>query len=122
MIYILSCVVHKFFLLAGSVVHQHLDFALLRPDDHALAAHAAYHIKRIHRPAPKSQFQHVLLDAPLQGLFQVVGDLEKSVGRAQAADALVRALVIVILDPESRPLHRLLEAVELRPLEELAQD
>jgi hypothetical protein len=122
MIYILSCVVHKFFLLAGSVVHQHLYFALLRPDDHALAAHAAYHIERIHRPAPESQFQHVLLDAALQGLFQVMGDLEESVGRAQAPDALVRALVVVVLDPESGALHGLLEAVELGPLEELAQD
>jgi len=47
MIYILSCIVHKFFFLAG-IVHQHLDLALFRPYDHALAAHAADHIERIH--------------------------------------------------------------------------
>jgi hypothetical protein len=34
----------------------------------------------------------------------------------------VRSLVIVILDPEGGALHGLLEAVELGPLEKLAQD
>jgi hypothetical protein len=81
MIYILSCVVHKFFFLAG-IVHQHLDFALFRPDDHRLAAHAAHHIERIHRAAPQRQFQNVFFDALFQRLFQIVGDLEKPVGRA----------------------------------------
>jgi hypothetical protein len=81
MIYILSCVVHKFFFLAG-IVHQHLDLALFRPDDHRLAAHAADHIKRIHRAAPKGQFQNVFLNAFFQRLFQIVGDLEEPVGRA----------------------------------------
>jgi hypothetical protein len=55
----------------------------------------------------------------LQCLFQIVGDLEKPVGRAQSADALVGASVIIVFYPEGRPLHRLLEAVELGPLEEL---
>jgi hypothetical protein len=81
MIYILSCIVHKFFFLAG-IVHQHLDLAFLRPDDHRLTAHAADHIKRIHRPASEGQFQHVLLDAALQGLLQIVGDLEEAIRRA----------------------------------------
>nr|WP_319525794.1 hypothetical protein [uncultured Desulfosarcina sp.] len=121
MIYILSCVVHKFFFLAG-LVHQHLDFALLRPDDHALAAHAAYHIKRIYRTASQRQFQYVFFDALCQRLFQIMGDLEESVGRTQTADALVRPFVIVVFDPKSGALHGLLKAVELRPLEELAQD
>jgi hypothetical protein len=121
MIYILSCIVHKFFFVTG-LVHQHPDLALFRPDDHRLAAHAPDHVKRIHRPASKGQLQRVLLDPMLQGLFQIVGDLEKPVGRAQAADALVWTLVVVVLDPEGGTRHGLLEAVELRPLEELAQD
>jgi hypothetical protein len=121
MIYILSCIVHKFFFPAG-VVHQHPDLTLFGPDDHRLAAHAADHVKRIHRPAPEGQFQHVLLDAALQGLFQVVGDLEEPVRRTQSADALVGALVVVIVDPKRSPFHRLREAVELGPLEKLPQD
>jgi peptidoglycan/xylan/chitin deacetylase (PgdA/CDA1 family) len=121
MMYILSCVVHKFFFLAG-LVHQHPDLALFGADDHRLAAHTADHIKWIHRPAPERQFQGVLLHAALQSLLQLVGDLEKAIRRAQAADALVGAFVVVIFDPESTPLHRLFEAVELGPLEELAQD
>ena len=121
MVYILSCVVHKFFFPAG-VVHQHLHLALFRTDDHALAAHAADHVKRIHRTAAQGQFQYVLLDAFFQGLFQVVGDLEEPVGRTQPADPLVRALVVVIFNPEDTSLDGMFEAVELGPLEELAQD
>jgi predicted DsbA family dithiol-disulfide isomerase len=81
MIYILSCVVHKFFLTAG-VVHQHFHFALFRPDNNRLAAHTADHIKGIHRAAAQGQFQNVFLNALFQRLFQVVGNLEESVGRA----------------------------------------
>ena len=61
-------------------VHKHFDFALFRPDHHRPIAHAAHHVKGIHRPAPKSQFQGVLLNAFLQGAFQVMLDLEKTVG------------------------------------------
>jgi hypothetical protein len=82
MTYILSCVVHKFFLTAGRIVHQHFHFALFRPDDHTLPAHAADHIKRIHWAAAQRQFQDVLLNALFQCLFQVVGNFEKPVGRA----------------------------------------
>jgi len=40
-------------------------------------------------------------------------DFEEAVCRAQALDALVRSLVIVILNPEFDPLASALEAVEL---------
>jgi hypothetical protein len=98
MIYILSCVVHKFFFPAGDfIVHQHPDFALLGTDDNTLVSHAAHHIKRIHRTSPKRQFQDVFRHALLQRLFQVVGDLEKPVGRAQAADPLTHRRMAVRL-------------------------
>jgi hypothetical protein len=119
MIYILSCVVHKFFFLAGDfIVHQHLDLTFFGSDDHALAAHAAHHIKGIHRAPPKGQFQYVFGNALLQCLFQIVGDFEKPIGRTQAADPLMRPSVIIIGNPKSGPFHRLLEAVELSSLEE----
>jgi hypothetical protein len=122
MTYILSCVVHKFFLTAGRIVHQHFHFALFRPDDHTLPAHAAHHVKRIHWAATQRQLQNIFGNTLFQGLFQVVGNFEKPVGRAQPTDTLVRALVIVILNPEGGAFHRLLEAVELGPLEEFPQD
>jgi hypothetical protein len=81
MIYILSCVVHKFFLTAGMIVHQHFHFALFRPDNNRLAAHAAHHIERIHRSAAQGQFQNVFFNALFQRLFQVVGYFEEPVSR-----------------------------------------
>jgi hypothetical protein len=120
--YILSWVVNKFFLPTGGTVEQHPHLALFRPDHHRLAAHAPDHVKRIHRPAPKRQLQRVLLDALLQGLSQIVGDLKKPVRRAQPADALVRPPVVVILDPQPGALNRLLEAVKLRPLQKLGEN
>jgi hypothetical protein len=104
------------------IVHQHFHFAFFCPDDNTLAPHAPDHIERIHRTAAQRQFQNVFLNALLQRLFQVVGDFEKPVGRTQPPDALVGSLVIVIFDPKRCPLHGLLEAVELSPLEELPQD
>ena len=123
MIYILSCVVHKFFFPAGGfIVHQHLDLTLFSPDDHALVPHAAHHIKRIDRTSPKGQFQDILLNAFLQRLFQIVGNLEKSIGGTQAADALVGPFMIVIRNPKMGPRYRLFETVELSPLEKLVLD
>jgi hypothetical protein len=116
-IYILSCIVHKFFFLAG-IIHQHLDLALFSPDDHALVSHAAHHIKRINRTPTKGQFQDIFLNAFLQCLFQIVGNLEKPIGGTQAADALVGPLMIVIRNPKIGSRYRLVEAVELGPQEE----
>jgi hypothetical protein len=123
MIYILSCIIHKFFYPAGvGAVDQHFYLALFRADHHGLSAHPTDHIKRIHRTTPKRKLQHVFRHALFQRLFQVVGDLEKPVGRAQSADALVGALVVVILHPEGGALLGLLEAVELDALQKLVED
>jgi hypothetical protein len=50
-------------------VHEHLDFALFRSDHHRLIAHAAHHVKGIHRPAPEGHFKSIFLDTLFQGLF-----------------------------------------------------
>jgi hypothetical protein len=97
-------------------IHGHLYLAFLRTDHHALCAHAAHHVKRALGLAAKRHLKHVFLDALLDGLFQFAVDLEIAVRRAQAADPLVRALVIVILDPETDPRTSVLETVELRPV------
>ncbi|MFO7494825.1 MAG: hypothetical protein R6X05_04230 [Desulfobacterales bacterium] len=123
MVYILSRIVDKFFILFGNLaVDEHLHLALLGPDHHRLAAHAPDHVERVHRPAPQRQLQGVFLNPLLKGLFQIAGDLEEPVRRAQPADALVGALVVVILDPQGAALCRFLEAAKLRPLEKLTED
>ena len=62
-------------------VNEHLDFAFFGPDHHRLIAHAADHVKWIHRPAPKGQLKRIFLDALFKGTLQIVLDLEKPVGR-----------------------------------------
>jgi hypothetical protein len=65
--YILSRIVDKFFFkLLILSVDEHSDFALFSSDHHRLAAHAAHHVKRIHRSAAKGQLEGILLDAFLQ--------------------------------------------------------
>jgi hypothetical protein len=68
--YILSRIVDKFFFrLLILTVNEHFDFALFSPDHYRLTAHAAHHIKRIHRLAPKGQFKGIFLDAFFQCAF-----------------------------------------------------
>jgi hypothetical protein len=122
MVYILSRIVDKFFLgSAALAVKQHPELALLGPDHHRLAAHAAHHVKGVHRPAAQRQLERILLDPLFKRAPQIVGDLEEAVRRTQTPDPLVGPLVVVILDPQRRARHRLLEAVKLRPLQELPQ-
>jgi hypothetical protein len=65
--YILSRIVDKFFFMSLILsVDEHSNLTLFRPDNHRLAAHAAHHVKRIHRPAAKGQLKGILLDAFLQ--------------------------------------------------------
>jgi hypothetical protein len=122
MVYILSRIVDKFFLGSTALaVKQHPDLALLGPDHHRLPAHAPHHVKGIHRTSPKGELERILLKPLFDRLSQLRSDLEEAVRGAQSPDPLVGPLVVVILDPQPRTLHRLLEAVELRPLQELPQ-
>ncbi len=123
MLYILSCIIDKFFFLTSILaVDQHLDFALFRPDHHRLVAHATDHVKRVPRFAPKCQLKGVFLDAFFQRLFQGALNLKKSVGRTQTSNALMGPLVVVILDPKSDSLAGLFIAAKLRPLQKLGQN
>jgi hypothetical protein len=123
MVYILSRIVDKFFLRsAGLSVNEHPDFALLGPDHHRLTAHAAHHVKRVHRPAPKGELERIFLKPLFDRLPKLVGDLKEPIGRTQSPDSLMRPLVVIVLDPQRGARHRLLEAVKLRPLQKLPQD
>jgi hypothetical protein len=121
-VYILSCIVDKFFLgSAALAINEHPDLALLGPDHNRLAAHAPDHVEGVYWAAPEGELQGILLEPLFDCLPQVGCDLEEAVRRAQAPDPLVGPLVVVILDPDGGALERLLEAVKLRPLEELPQ-
>jgi hypothetical protein len=61
-------------------VDEHSNLTLFRPDNHRLAAHAAHHVKRIHRPATKGQLQRIFLHPFFKGAFQFMLDLKESVG------------------------------------------
>jgi hypothetical protein len=123
MVYILSRIVDKFFLRSAALtVNEHADFALLGLDHHRLAAHATHHVKGVYGLAAKGKLKGILLDSPFDRLPQFVGDLEEPVRRTKPPDPLVRALVVVVLDPKGGALHRLIEAAKLRPLQELSQD
>jgi len=122
MVYILSCIVDKFFFTSAVSFKEHPDFPLLCPDHHRLTPHAPHHVKGVHRPAPKRQFQGIVLDPLFDRLSQLMGDLEEPVGGTKPPDALVGPLVVVILDPKGRTLASLLEAVKLRPLQKLPEN
>ena len=87
-----------------------------------LAVHAAHHVEGRVGAAPEGHFQHVVADTLFEGLAQLGLDFEEAVRRAEAAEALMGTLVIVILNPEADPGARLLEVVELGATEELAPD
>jgi hypothetical protein len=123
MVYILSCIIDKFF-FPGRIgaVDQHLHLALFRADDNRLVPQPADHVKRVPRLAPQSQLQGVFFYSLFQGLFELVGDLEEPVGRTQPPDTLMGPLVVVIFHPEADPVGRVLEAGKLRALQKLPQD
>lgn len=104
------------------IVDTEFEFALLGAEDDRLAVHAADHVEGLAGFAAQGQLQEVFLDAGFDGLAQRRLDLEEAVGRAEPFDALVRALVVVVTDPEFDPLLGRLEAVELGAGEEVLPD
>jgi hypothetical protein len=98
------------------------QFSLLGAQHDRLPLHAPDHVEGRLRAAAQGHLEGVLADALLDGLAQLVLDLKEAIRRAEPADALVGALVVVMLDPEPDALARLLEVIKLRPPEELSPD
>jgi len=98
------------------------EFTFFGAQDDRLAFHAADHIEGSARLSAQRHLQQVFLDAGLDGLAQRGLDLEEAIGRAQSANALMRALVVVMLDPEANALARLLETSELSARQEVLPD
>jgi hypothetical protein len=84
-----------------------------------LAFHAADHVEGSPGLAAQGHFEQVFPDARFDGLAQLGLDLEEPIGRTEPFDALVRTLVVVILDPDFDALPRRFKTFELGAGEEL---
>jgi hypothetical protein len=98
------------------------EFAFFGAQDDRLTFHAADHVEGGFGLAAQRHLQQVFLDAGLDGPAQLGLDLEEAIGGTQAADALMRALVVIILDPDFDALARGFKTFELRAGEELLPD
>lgn len=103
-------------------VNKHFHLPLLGTDDHRLLPHPAHHVKRTLRLPSQCQFQHVVLNAALDDLAQLLGNGKESIGRAQTLQGLMGPPVIVVLHPQPHPFAGRLEAVKLCALEKLLPD
>lgn len=113
-------VISKFlFLVIVLITDTEFKFTLLGAKHDGLAVHASHHVERRLRFTPQRQLQKIFLDASLDGLAEFRLDLKIAIRRTQAFDALIRPLVVVMFDPELDPFAGRLEAVELRPDQEV---
>ena len=71
---------------------------------------------------PQRQLQHVLLQAALDDLPQLLGDGKEAIGGTQPLQGLMGPPVVIVLHPQPDPLAGRLEAVELRAHQELLPD
>ena len=99
-----------------------LELALLGTEHDGLAVHAAHHVEGRLGFAAQGQFEEIIGNALLDGLAQFVLDLEEAVGGAQATDALMGPLVVVVFDPEFDALPGNVEALELGADQEVLPD
>jgi hypothetical protein len=100
-------------------VHPHAHSFLVRFDHDALLAHPPDQVEGLHRLAPQRQLLHVGRHAPLDRRAQLLVDREEAVRGAHPIQALVRPLVVVVLDPVADALACLLEGLEARPHQEV---
>jgi hypothetical protein len=114
-------VVDEFFVFV-SIVDGEFEFTFFGPENNGLTFHAADHVEGSLGLAAQGHFEEIFLDAFLDGVAQLRGDLEEAIGRAQTFDALMRPLVIVIFDPVTDAFASRLEAVELGSGKELLPD
>jgi hypothetical protein len=103
-------------------IDAEFEFAFFRPQHDGLAVHAPDHVKGCFGTAAQRHFKGVFTDAILDGFAQLMLDFKEAVCRTHAADALMGALVIVVLDPQADALAGLLIIIELGTSEEFTPD
>jgi len=110
------------FLILVSIVNREFEFTFFGPENDGLPFHAADHVEGSFGLAAQRQFEQVFLDAHFDGLAQLAGDFKVAIGGTKSLDALMRALVIVVLDPEADAFARRVKAFELGAGKELLPD
>jgi hypothetical protein len=95
------------------IADTEFEFALLGAEHDRLAVHPPDHVEGRLGLAAQGQLQEIFLNALFNGGAQLGLDLEEAIRRTQALDALMRSLVVVILDPKFDPLAGGIETVEL---------
>ncbi|HWT82769.1 MAG TPA: hypothetical protein VN648_28640, partial [Candidatus Methylomirabilis sp.] len=110
------------FLVLVSIVDGEFEFAFFGPQNDGLPFHAADHVEGSLGLAAQGHLEQVVLHASLHGFAQLAGDFKVAVRRAEAFDALVGPLVVVVFDPEPDPFPGRLEALELGAGQELLTD
>ena len=118
----LAEVIGKFLFKVLLITDTEFEFALLGAEHDRLAVHAPDHVEGGLRFAAQGQFQEVFLNARLDGFAQFILDLEEAVRRAEAVNALMRALVVIVFDPEFDSLPSGVKAVELGADQEVLPD
>jgi hypothetical protein len=109
-------------LVLVSIVDGEFEFSFFGPENDGLPFHAADHVEGGFGLATQSHLQQIFLDACLDGFAQLGGDLKIPIGRTQPFNALMRALVIIIFDPETDSFARCLETFELSAAKKLLPD
>jgi hypothetical protein len=104
------------------IADTEFEFALFGAEHDRLAVHPPDHVEGGLRFAAQGEFEEVLLNARLDGFAEFILDLEEAVCRTEPFNALMRSLVVVILDPEFDPLAGGVEAVELGADQEVLPD
>jgi len=103
-------------------IDEHLHLPLLGPNDHRLLAHPPHHVEGTARLPSQRQFQHIVLNAALDDLAQLLGNGKEAIGRTQALQGLMGPPVVVVLHPQPNPLAGRLKTVELGAHQELLPD
>jgi hypothetical protein len=103
-------------------IDEHLHLSLLGTDDHGLLAHPPHHVEGTARLPSQRQFQHIVLNAALDDLAQLLGNGKEAIGRTQPLQGLMGPPMVVVLYPQSNPFAGRLEAVKLGALQELLPD
>jgi hypothetical protein len=103
-------------------IDAEFEFAFFCLEHDGLAVHAPDHVEGRFGTTAQRHFEGVFTYAILDGFAQLMLDFKEAVCWAHAADALMRALVIVVLNPQADPFASLLEVVELGTSEEFTPD
>jgi hypothetical protein len=104
------------------ITDTEFEFALFGAEHDRLAVHPPDHVEGRLRFTAQGEFEEVFLNARLDGFAQFILDLKEAVGGAQAVNALMRSLVVIVFDPEFDPLTGGVKAVELGADQEVLPD